>query len=78
MFSCTHYKSVSFACYIIFLQKLQTITTDRREHLGQLLASAMISRYFLHNAEQRGEFEQPIQIAREACISLVSSLGMSI
>jgi hypothetical protein len=33
-----------------------TITTSR-ESLGQLLASAMISGYFLRNAEQRMHFE---------------------
>ncbi|ERN41993.1 protein of unknown function (DUF760) [Rubidibacter lacunae KORDI 51-2] len=29
-----------------------------REHLGRLLASAMMSGYFLRNAEQRFQFEQ--------------------
>ncbi len=37
-----------------------TITTSR-EDLGRLLASAMISGYFLHNAEQRMEFEKSLQ-----------------
>ncbi|MFB2938768.1 DUF760 domain-containing protein [Aerosakkonemataceae cyanobacterium BLCC-F154] len=37
-----------------------TITTNR-EHLGRLLASAMISGYFLRNAEQRMSFEQSLQ-----------------
>jgi len=34
-----------------------TVTTSR-ENLGRLLASAMISGYFLRNAEQRLTFEQ--------------------
>lgn len=42
-----------------------TITTSR-EHLGRLLASAMISGYFLHNAEQRMAFETSMQLAGEA------------
>jgi hypothetical protein len=37
-----------------------TITTSR-EHLGRLLASAMVSGYFLHNAEQRLNFERSLQ-----------------
>lgn len=37
-----------------------TITTSR-ENLGRLLASAMISGYFLRNAEQRMGFEKAIQ-----------------
>lgn len=32
-----------------------------RENLGQLLASAMMSGYFLRNAEQRMQFEQSFQ-----------------
>ncbi|MEC4807246.1 MAG: DUF760 domain-containing protein [Jaaginema sp. PMC 1079.18] len=32
-----------------------------REHLGQLLASAIMSGYFLRNAEQRLKFEQMMQ-----------------
>lgn len=32
-----------------------------REHLGRLLASAMMSGYFLRNAEQRMNFEKSIQ-----------------
>ncbi len=39
-----------------------TITTNR-EQLGRLLASAMVSGYFLHNAEQRMSFEK--QLASE-------------
>lgn len=34
-----------------------------REHLGRLLASAMMSGYFLRNAEQRMSFEKSIQAA---------------
>ena len=37
------------------------ITTDR-EHLGRLLASAMMSGYFLRNAEQRLNFEKAFQV----------------
>jgi hypothetical protein len=42
-----------------------TITTSR-EHLGRLIASAMISGYFLHNAEQRMAFERSLQVAESA------------
>lgn len=37
-----------------------TISTNR-ENLGRLLASAMMSGYFLRNAEQRMNFEQSFQ-----------------
>ena len=37
-----------------------TITTSK-EHLGRLLASAMMSGYFLRNAEQRMNFEMALQ-----------------
>lgn len=37
-----------------------TISTSR-EHLGRLLASAIMSGYFLRNAEQRMNFEKAIQ-----------------
>jgi hypothetical protein len=37
-----------------------SITTSR-EHMGRLLASAMISGYFLRNAEQRMIFEKSFQ-----------------
>lgn len=40
-----------------------TISTSREE-LGRLLASAMMSGYFLRNAEQRLEFERSLQSAR--------------
>lgn len=39
-----------------------TITTSR-ESLGRLLASAMMSGYFLHSAEQRLNFERSLQPA---------------
>ncbi|HEY9744361.1 MAG TPA: DUF760 domain-containing protein [Coleofasciculaceae cyanobacterium] len=42
-----------------------TITTSR-EHLGRLLASAMVSGYFLHTAEQRMAFEKSLQAAIDA------------
>ena len=37
-----------------------TISTSR-DHLGKLLASAMMSGYFLRNAEQRLNLEQSLQ-----------------
>ncbi|MBR8827158.1 MAG: DUF760 domain-containing protein [Gomphosphaeria aponina SAG 52.96 = DSM 107014] len=37
-----------------------TVNTSR-EHLGRLLASAMMSGYFLRNAEQRMKFEQSLR-----------------
>ena len=37
------------------------MVTTNREHLGRLLASAMMSGYFLRNAEQRMAFERSIQ-----------------
>ena len=39
-----------------------TVTTSR-ENLGRLLASAMLSGYFLRNAEQRLTFETSLQAA---------------
>lgn len=39
-----------------------SISTSR-EHLGRLLASAMMSGYFLRNAEQRMNFEKTLQAA---------------
>lgn len=42
-----------------------TVTTSR-EHLGRLLASAMISGYFLRNAEQRMAFERSIAVSDQA------------
>ncbi len=42
--------------------------TTNRENLGRLLASAMISGYFLRNAEQRMGFEKSLQVAEvNAC-----------
>ncbi len=41
-----------------------TVTTSR-EHLGRLLASAMMSGYFIRNAEQRMAFEQSFSAASE-------------
>lgn len=40
--------------------------TTKREHLGRLLASAMMSGYFLHNAQQRLAFEKSIHLSAEA------------
>lgn len=40
--------------------------TTSRENLGRLLASAMISGYFLHNAEQRMAFEKSLQASEAA------------
>lgn len=37
-----------------------------REHLGRLLASAMMSGYFLRNAEQRLDFEKALQATETA------------
>ncbi|HEY9902664.1 MAG TPA: DUF760 domain-containing protein [Candidatus Sericytochromatia bacterium] len=37
-----------------------TITTSR-EHLGRILASAMVNGYFLHSAQQRMAFEKSLQ-----------------
>lgn len=37
--------------------------TTNREHLGRLLASAMMSGYFLRNAEQRLDFEKTFQVS---------------
>ncbi|KOR36175.1 MULTISPECIES: DUF760 domain-containing protein [Planktothricoides] len=38
------------------------MVTTSREHLGRLLASAMMSGYFLRNAEQRMSFERSLQL----------------
>ena len=37
--------------------------TTNRESLGRLLASAMISGYFLRNAEQRMSFQKALQVS---------------
>lgn len=42
-----------------------TITTSR-EHLGRLLASAMMNGYFLRGAEQRMAFERSLQAAEQS------------
>lgn len=42
-----------------------TVTTSR-EHLGRLLASAMMSGYFLRGAEQRMQFERSLQAVDSA------------
>jgi hypothetical protein len=39
------------------------MVTTSREHLGRLLASAMMSGYFLRNAEQRMNFERSLQFS---------------
>lgn len=41
-------------------QHFDVSVTTSREHLGRLLASAMMSGYFLRGAEQRMEFEQAV------------------
>ena len=41
-----------------------TVSTSR-ENLGKMLASAMISGYFLRNAEQRMVFERALQTSEE-------------
>lgn len=38
------------------------MVTTSREHLGRLLASAMMSGYFLRNAEQRMSMERSLQL----------------
>lgn len=43
--------------------------TTSREHLGRLLASAMMSGYFLRNAEQRLQFERSLQAAEASTLS---------
>jgi hypothetical protein len=44
-----------------------TITTSR-EHLGRLLASAMMSGYFLRSAEQRMQFERTMMAADSSSV----------
>ncbi|NJL01226.1 MAG: DUF760 domain-containing protein [Spirulinaceae cyanobacterium SM2_1_0] len=46
-------------------EQFDVAITTNREHLGRLLASAMIGGYFLHNAEQRLGFERHLQGALE-------------
>lgn len=42
-------------------EQFEVAITTNREHLGRLLASAMMSGYFIRNAEQRMEFEKSFQ-----------------
>lgn len=42
-----------------------TVTTSR-EHLGRLVASAMMSGYFIRSAEQRMQFERSFQAAESS------------
>ncbi len=46
-------------------EQFNVAITTSREHLGHLLASAMIGGYFLHKAEQRLGFERHWQVALE-------------
>ncbi len=46
-------------------EQFDVAITTNREHLGRLLASAMIGGYFLHNAEQRLGFERHLERALE-------------
>jgi len=41
-------------------ESFNIMVTTSREDLGRLLASAMMSGYFLHNAEQRMAFEKSL------------------
>ena len=43
-------------------ENFNVMVTTSREDLGQLLASAMMSGYFIRNAEQRLNFEQSFAI----------------
>lgn len=43
-------------------EQFSVSVTTNREHLGKLLASAMMSGYFLRNAEQRMKFEKSLQV----------------
>ncbi|MBD0262896.1 MAG: DUF760 domain-containing protein [Tolypothrix sp. Co-bin9] len=38
--------------------------TTSRQHLGMLLGSAMLNGYFLHNVQQRLEFEKSLQLTQ--------------
>ncbi|XGV98888.1 MAG: DUF760 domain-containing protein [Leptolyngbya sp. BL-A-14] len=44
-------------------ESFNVMITTSREDLGRLLASAMMSGYFLHNAEQRMAFEKSLAAA---------------
>lgn len=41
-------------------EQFEVSITTNREHLGRLLASAMMSGYFIRNAEQRMAFEKSL------------------
>ena len=41
-------------------EQFEVSINTNREHLGRLLASAMMSGYFIRNAEQRMEFEKSL------------------
>ena len=43
-------------------EQFNVSVTTSRENLGKLLASAMLSGYFLRNAEQRMTFEKSLQV----------------
>ena len=42
-------------------EQFEVSVSTNREHLGRLLASAMMSGYFIRNAEQRMAFEQSLK-----------------
>ena len=42
-------------------EQFEVSITANREHLGRLLASAMMSGYFIRNAEQRMAFEKSLK-----------------
>lgn len=46
-------------------EQFEVSVSTSREHLGKLLASAMMSGYFIRNAEQRLNFEKSIEGAEE-------------
>ena len=46
-------------------EQFEVSISTSREHLGKLLASAMMSGYFIRNAEQRMTFEKSIQGVEE-------------
>jgi hypothetical protein len=46
-------------------EQFEVSVTTTRENLGRLLASAMMSGYFLRNAEQRMAFERSLQTAAD-------------
>lgn len=54
-----------------------TVTTSR-EHLGRLLASAMMSGYFLRNAEHRMQFERAFQGSEGELSDLIDELPNSL